>query len=247
MVVLLDLFRLFAGVTVLSFAAFTDWQWRRAPNALWVMLAICGVLALAAEAALDWETMRASWRNLLFIPGFAALVYGLWYFGLVAGGADAKALMALGVLLPFPVHVGDAFPLFANPIPGWPLAASVLGNALLLFLVVPLAYLLWNVAHGHLRFPHLFLGVRRAGARVRQGHVWPMEVIDAEGKRRSRLFPSRMSQAEIDETFDRIHALGDEKVWVTPKVPFMIPLLGGFVAAFFLGDLMLAIMTAVMT
>jgi preflagellin peptidase FlaK len=238
-VVLLDLFRLFLGVTVLSFAAFTDWQWRRAPNALWLLLAIGGVLALAAQAALDPAAMREAWRNLVFIPGFAALVYGLWYFGLIAGGADAKALMAIGVLLPFPVAIGGGFPLLGSPVPDWPLAVSVMSNALLLFLVVPLGFLVWNLAHGDVRLPHAVLGVRREAKRVRQGHVWPMEVFDAEGKRRTRFFPSRMSQAEVDELFDRLHALGRERVWVTPKVPFMLPLLAGFVAAFFVGDLML--------
>lgn len=246
MAVLLDLLRLFAGVTILSFAAYTDWKWRRAPNVLWVILAIVGVIALAADAALDPRGILAAWPNLVFIPAFAALVYGLWYFGLVAGGADAKALMAIGVLLPFPVALGGIFPLWPNPVPSWPLAVSVLGNSLLLFLVVPAAFLLWNFAHGDFRLPHAFLGVRRPGRLVRQGHVWPMETVDAQGKRTTRYFPSRMDQGEVDDTFDRIHALGDARVWVTPKVPFMIPLLLGFVAAFFVGDLMLSAMFAIM-
>ena len=243
MAVLLDLARLFAGVTLLSFAAYTDWRWRRAPNALWVVMALVGALLLAVEAALDWSGFVARWPYLAFVAGFAVAIYAFWWLGLIAGGADAKALMALGVLLPFPLAFTEALPLWQGPMPG---SFTVLGNSLLLFLVIPLAMLAWNLAHGHARFPHAFLGVKREAALVRRGHAWPMEVVDAEGKRRTRLFASRMSDQEIEETFERVQALGKEKVWVSPKIPFMIPLLAGFLAAFTLGDILLALMREVM-
>ncbi len=239
MVLFLDLFRLFAGVTILSFASYTDWQWRRAPNVLWMILAIVGLGVLAVETVLDPAAMAASWRSLLFIPIFAGVVYGLWYFGLIAGGADAKALMALGVLMPFPVTLGASVPLWAPPVPNWPAALSVFANSLIFFMVIPAAFLVWNFAHAHFRLPHAILGVKRPARRVLQGHRWPREVIDEEGNRSTRYFPSRMDAAEVSALFERVQALGDEKVWVTPKVPFMLPLLAGFVAAFFLGDLMM--------
>lgn len=242
MALFLDLVRLFTGVTLLAFAAYTDWRWRRAPNALWSIMALVGVLVLSAEAALDWDTFVAGWRNLAFIPVFIVIVYGLWYFGLIAGGADAKALMALGVLLPYPVMLGAPFPLLENPIPSWPLAVSVLGNSLLLFLAVPLSFVFWNLSRGHVRLPHAVLGIKRKAKDVQRGHMWPMEIVDEDGTRRTKLFPSRLAQDEIDALFERVQALGEEKVWVTPKVPFMIPLLLGFVAAFYIGDLMLGLM-----
>lgn len=240
MAVLLDLVRLFAGVTLLSFGAYTDWRWRRAPNVLWLLMAAVGVVLLAAEAALDWPGFAARWPYLAFVAGFAVVIYGFWWLGLIAGGADAKALMALGVLLPFPLALFDGVPPWQGPMPG---AFAVLGNSLLLFLAVPLSLLVWNLAHGHVRLPHAILGVKREARHVRRGHQWPMEVVDAEGKRSTRLFASRLSDQEIDETFERIQALGDEKVWVTPKIPFLLPLLGGFLLAFFLGDVL---MTALM-
>lgn len=246
MVLALDLVRLFTGVTLLAFAAYTDMRWRRAPNLLWAAMATVGLLVLVAEAALDWPGFAARWPNLLFIPLFALVIYALWFVGLIAGGADAKALMALGVLVPFPVMLGGPFPMLLHPIPGWPAAASTLGNTLLLFLVVPLAFLLWNVAHGHLRLPHAFLGVKRRAKDVRRGHVWPMESVEEDGSRRTRLFPSRLAQPDIDALFERVQALGDERVWVTPKVPFMVPLLAGFACAFFVGDLMLALLLRLM-
>lgn len=243
MAVLIDLVRLFAGVTLLSFAAYTDWRWRRAPNALWVAMATIGVLLLAVEAALDWSAFQARWPYLAFIVGFAAVIYAFWWLGLIAGGADAKALMALGVLLPFPLALAEGVPPWQGPLPG---SFTVLGNSLLLFLVIPLAFLVGNLARGHVRFPHMLLGVKREAAGVRRGHQWPMETVEADGSRRTRLFASRMSTQEVDEAFERVQALGREKVWVSPKIPFMLPLLAGFVASFLVGDVLLRLLRQVM-
>lgn len=237
----LDLVRLFVGVAVLSFAAYTDWQWRRAPNVLWLLLAGLGAVLLAVETALDPAAMAARWPYLAFVPAFAAIVYALWWFGLIAGGADAKALMAIGVLLPFPLLLTEGVPVIDTPMPA---AFSVLGNSLLAFLVVPVGLAAWNVIHRDFAFPYLFLGVRREAAQVQRGHTWPMETVDADGNRRKRLFASRMEDSEIEETFARVQALGKERVWVTPKVPFMIPLLVGYVATFTVGDLFTGAMLA---
>lgn len=239
----LDLARLLVGVAILSFASWTDWRWRRAPNVLWWIVAAAGLTLLAAEAVLDLDAVRARWPYLVTIPVFAGLIYGFWYLGLIAGGADAKALMALALLLPFPVVLAEGVPPWASPLPG---AFTTMGNALIAFLVVPLALLAWNLAHGDVRIPHALLGVRRRGADVRRGHAWPMETIGADGARRTRLFASRMSSSEADEQMARLQALGDARVWVTPKIPFMLPLLAGFVATFFLGDVLMTGLRAVL-
>ena len=242
MLPLLDLFRLFIGASVLAFASYTDWRWRRAPNALWLIVAGAGLALLAIEATLDLRSVLDRWPYLAAAPVLILVVYGLWWTGLIAGGADAKALMALAILAPFPLALGGSFPPWQAPVPG---GFTILGNSLLLFLLIPAAFLVWNVAHGDLRFPHVFLGVKRRARDVRRGHQWPMEVVDEAGARRTRLFASRMSDEEIEATFERVQALGDERVWVSPKVPFMIPLLAGFLAAFFVGDILMGLMARV--
>lgn len=232
---ILDLIRLFSGVSLLGFASYTDWKWRRAPNVLWLAMAGIGIGVLGIELTLDPSGTLARWPYLAGALALMALVYGLWWVGLIAGGADAKALMALAVLLPFPLALADGMPLLASPLPG---GFTVLGNSLIAFLLVPLGFLLWNVAHGDLRAPHLLLGMKKRASDVRRGHQWPMEVVDETGARRTRLFASRMSDHEIEETFARVQALGDERVWVSPKIPFMIPILAGLLLAFFVGDLL---------
>jgi prepilin signal peptidase PulO-like enzyme (type II secretory pathway) len=39
---------------------------------------------------------------------------------------------------------------------------------------------------------------------------------------------------------------GIKDIWVTPKIPFMIPLLAGFLTSFFLGDILSAIIFSFM-
>src|SRR5439155_22231038 len=146
-------------------------------------------------------------------------------------------------LVPFPLKLADGIPLWPSPMPG---SFALLGNSLILFLAVPLGILLWNLAHGDVRFPHLVLGVKRRAADVRRGHAWPMEFVQPDGSRRTRLFASRMAEGEIDEAFERLQALRDERVWVSPKVPFMVPMLAGYVAAFVLGDVMTTVLANVL-
>jgi archaeal preflagellin peptidase FlaK len=170
-------------------------------------------------------------------------VYASWWFGLIAGGADAKALLALTLLVPFPIRLLDSLPLWQAPVPG---SFTIFGNSLVLFLAIPIGLLVWNLAHGHARLPHALLGVKREARLVRRGHAWPMEIVQPDGSRKTRLFASRMPDSDVEEAFERVQALGSEKVWVTPKIPFMIPLLAGFLAAFTLGDLLFTLLSRVM-
>lgn len=226
----LDLARLFAAVSVLGFASWTDWRWRRAPDALWWVLGGIGAVLLLGQVATQDATARW-WPLLAASLLFAALSFGFYWVGLLAGGADAKALVALAILLPFPLHLG-AFPLLASPLPS---AFAALGNALVAFLVVPIALLMVNLARRDVRFPHALLAVRMPLESVRIGHYWPMEYVK-DGAVRTMYMPSRFVWE--DEDWEALRAAGKERVWATPKVPFMVPLLAGVVAAFFLGDLL---------
>lgn len=224
----LDVARLGVAAGVLAFASYTDWRWRRAPDLLWLVAGVAGLALLLAEAALDPAVPR-QWPLLAASGLFAAMVLGLHALGLLAGGADAKALMALALLLPLPLHLGP-FPLHPSPLPP---AFGVLGDALLAFLAVPLGLLAANAARGHLRWPFALLALRMPIEDARRKHYWPMEYVK-DGEVRTMWMPSRFLWE--DEDWDALKAAGRTDVWVTPKVPFMLPLLAGLVAAAFYGD-----------
>lgn len=237
-----DLARLFVACTLLAFASYTDWRWRRAPNVLWAIMLGCALAILAVDAALDFEGVRSRWPYLLGALAFAAIVYGFWYVGLIAGGADAKAIMALAVLLPFPLALAPGVPAWESPLPG---AVAVLANSLLAALLVPIVTFVANVARGDFALPFSLLGYRKPVASLDAGHAWPMEWVDDEGNLKRALFASRRS-LDLEEQKERLAAKGVAKVWVTPKVPFMIPLLAGLVLAFTAGDVLFAAVGALL-
>jgi preflagellin peptidase FlaK len=39
-----------------------------------------------------------------------------------------------------------------------------------------------------------------------------------------------------------LRAAGVDRVWVTPQTPFMVPLFGGFILAFVVGNLLIGIL-----
>lgn len=217
---------------VLAFASWTDWNWRRAPNVLWIVVALAALVLLAVDLAAEPGRILAQWGYLAAAPFVAGFFWLAWRFRLIAGGADAKALMAFALLLPLPLDLGG-LPLVRSVFPG---SVAVLADSLLAFLLVPVGFALWNVAHGSFRFPHLLLGRAVPVADLGTGHDWPMERVE-DGRVRTTWFAHRRTD-DVEELQAALTKAGRSKAWVTPKVPFMLPLLVGFVAAFVVGDIL---------
>jgi len=228
------------GTSLLAFAAYTDWRWRRAPNVLWLVMAAAGLVLLVADA-FPLSTLRDRWPYLVAMPVFVVAVYAAWWFGLIAGGADAKALMAIAILAPFPVAL-PGLPLLAGPLPA---SFVVLVDSLVAFLVIPVALLVGNALRGDFGFPVMLLGYRKPVAALGVGHDWPMERVDEEGRVRRVLFASR-SGLELSEVQESLAKAGVQRAWVTPKIPFMLPMLVGFVLAFTVGDVLTPAIAAVL-
>ncbi len=73
---------------------------------------------------------------------------------------------------------------------------------------------------------------------AREKFVWPLEKL-VDGKRKFVHMPKNF---DADEEFDAFQKHGINRIWVTPKIPFMIPLLVGYICAFTLGDILYTIM-----
>lgn len=236
-----DLVRVATGTAVLLFASWTDLQWRRAPNLLWWLVAAVGAIVLAAELLAAPQEVLSSWPYLVVAPAFAGAMLGAWRLGLLAGGADAKALASLAILLPFPVHVAPGIPLLPSPMPG---AFTVMADSLLVVLVLPLAFLVRNLARGDLRFPALLLGYRLPLEDLGETWCWPMEHPDPDGPGTAVSYLPNRGPPFTRDSLRELEERGVEEVWVTPKVPYMVPLAGGLVAAFTLGDVLYAALAA---
>ena len=229
-IALLDSIRLITGTILLAYASYTDIKTRRAANILWILMALVGAILLVLQY------LEGGYPNiwyLAFIPIMIALMYLFFQMRLLFGGADAKALMALAILVPIQPHIGD-FPLWLSFLPGsW----TIFANATILFLFIPLSLFVYNIAKGNLRFPHSFMGYVISVEQAKQTFVWPMEKIK-DGKRKLVYMPKNF---DIEEELAEFEKHGITDIWVTPKIPFMIPLLAGFLVSFILGDILLQI------
>jgi preflagellin peptidase FlaK len=227
-IALLDGIRLIIGTILLAYASYTDIKTRRAPNILWVIMAIVAVVLLVIQYV---EGGYPNIWYLVFIPIMMGLMYLFFQMRLLFGGADAKALMALAILVPIQPRMGT-FPLWASFLPGsW----SIFANATILFLFIPLSLLLYNIITHNIRFPHSLLGYVISVDKAKQKFVWPLEKIK-DGKRKLMYMPKNF---DINEELAEFEKLGISEIWVTPKIPFMMPLLIGFIVSFLLGDLLL--------
>jgi len=164
---------------------------------------------------------------------------------LLGGGADAKCLMALTLLVP-------TYP-DASPFPGFtadprvqpafqaifPFSFVVLVDAAVLQLVVPVGLFIYNLTRGDIGIQS-FLGYR-APLDPFPKHVRLMERITDRGEHVVVLRPKRESDPTPE--IAKLRAAGIRRAWVTPWVPFMVPLLGGFLLAFLAGNLLVAVLS----
>ena len=178
------------------------------------------------------------------------LIYQAFYqVGLLRGGADTKGLIALTLLVPFHPETSP-LPLLQPPAAVlsamrvvFPFSLVVLVDAAVLMLAVPLAYLILNLARGEFEWPVGFLGTKVPIDAVPR-HAWVMERVDARGERYAVLFPSR--KADESEEIAKLRAVGSTRIWVEPKIPFVLLLFLGFLVAVLVGNLLVGLLTAVL-
>lgn len=157
------------------------------------------------------------------------VIYQLMYLtGLLRGGADAKCVISLTVA--FLTYPGFwIFPLITVP-EGllseiFVFSLSVLFYALL-FSLTAVIYFLWrNIRDGNI-CKRMFTGYVMDIEDAMDSYVWPMDdVIDGGLK------SIRIPEFNID-VYDRLISNGEKRVWVTPMIPFIVPI---FVAFIFTG------------
>lgn len=188
-----DLLRLVA-VPAFGWAAWRDVKVRRVPNRLWYPLAALGVVLLAWDAwtlgALGGPTtVRGQFfviRLAVSLGTVVPLAYLFWRFGWF-GGADAKALMTLAVLVPsvpwytLPVG-GDPLLLPMNPSPLGVFSLTVFTNAALLAVAYPGYLTVRNLLAGE-RGRALFIGKRVPVESIPRRHGSLLETPDGYTRR----------------------------------------------------------------
>jgi len=227
--------RLILGTIILLYASYTDIKTRRASNVLWIIMGGVGIVLIIIQY------LQGGFPNLwylLFIPIIIILMYALFQMRLIFGGADAKAMMALALLVPV-MPTLNSFPLWPSFMPwSW----VIFANSVILFLAIPISLFVYNAAKRDLSMPYAFLGYKMTVEDAKQKFVWPLEKF-VDGKRKFSRIPEDFDETTFLKAFEDA---GITEIWVTPKIPFMVPLLAGFLTAFFLGDIISALMQAVL-
>ncbi len=174
---------------------------------------------------------------LAMIPAIMLFAFGMYFFYIIHGGADAKAIITLAVLVPFypdlPYITHRAISQELIPLTEafFPFTLVILLNSSLIVLVFPISYFVINLLKGDIDLPLMFFGYKKKVEDIEDSFVWPMEFYE-DGELKTELFPRSGSE-------EKIESLRKKKVktaWSTPKLPFIVPMFGGFLISFFIGN-----------
>lgn len=236
-----EYYLIFFPVTILFGAMFFEFKplfdrEKKAFNMKVIMLFIIGILAIIYQ----FHTLSGEsyFYQLLTIPILILVFYIFYQANILHGGADAKALMTLAIFTPFyprfldfplinigPERVSDAVELM------FPFAFLVLMNGVIFVIWIFLAFLIFNASKRDIRMPEMLLGYRMDVDEAEKTFVWPMEKV-VDGKRVRVLFPKNIDEG----TLVKLREHGAKRIWVTPKVPFIVALTGGFIISVFFGN-----------
>lgn len=195
-------------------------------------------VAVAAIMLLGYLWGEAPYfQHLLAVPVMMLAIVAMYMLDLVRGGADAKALISLSVLFPFYPVVGE-LPLIQGETElatiVFPFSFTVLvAAAIIVAVAMPLGFLITNLATRELRFPNALFGRRMDLEKVRKSHVWLMERVE-NGEHVIYTRPRR--DENLGKELELLKSSGVSRVWVTPKIPFMVPMLASLVISAIIGN-----------
>jgi len=166
------------------------------------------------------------------VPILFVIFLGMFASGMIKGGADAKCLITMAMVLQtYPKALG--MPMV--PIPSlhaqiFPFTVAVLMHACLFTVLFIIYYLAVNIKRRDIRVPQMFMGYRSDMNKAAASHVWPMETV-IDGTIRTT------TKAQDPGSIALLRQHGAERIWVTPMVPFIIPLTAAFMFVSFIGNL----------
>ena len=169
----------------------------------------------------------------------------LFEAGVLYGGADAKALIVAGVLVPI-----FAVPLLWAPastsavLAFLPFSVALLTNAAVLSVAIPIAIAVRNVARGEFSFPRGFTGFTVSVEELPHRFVWVRDSALGEDTLAEDAETSADDTRRRTEIATRLRDRGVRRVWVTPQLPFLVLMAAGAFAALLAGNLLLDLFAA---
>jgi preflagellin peptidase FlaK len=243
---MIEIFKILFTMPFLLYSCYSDLKTRRVSNRLWKYMLVSGSVLVLYEIFIG----GIPYLKVLFLSGVIVFVSVYILFQLGAfGGGDAKGLIVLSIFFPlYPVFrfSGETYPLLGIPLVGL-FTFTVLGNALLLTVLVPLGMFCYNLLHFSpemLKKPlYMFIGYRTEISSLKyKQHLGLLEKFefDEKGSLKRRYVRAGLNfdanqKPELEEYMKK--GLIGKEVWVTPGLPFMLSITAGFITAVVFGNL----------
>jgi len=257
-----DLARTITALLFLFYASWSDYKTREVSNRVWLFFAP-PALALTLAELLLYDSSHLLYYGICF--GLTAAFAVILFYAGGFGGADAKALMCLGLALPFyPTKMfmpllGEISPISRTFFP-----ITVFSNSALFAASTAVIMFLYNAFWRLKTHRELFEGEQKkesigkkilvmiTGYKVsinklkEKWHIYPLEDIEDRNEKESRrklvILPKDEGRNDIVERLDKAAASGkiQDKVWATPGLPMLIFVTAGLVVALVFGDIIWA-------
>lgn len=241
---MLDILKIIFCIPFLIYSCYSDIKTRRVSDNVWYIMLAGGAFFIL------YDTSNYGVPHLARLLISAILMYVFLeiysrlstFFNIrMMGGADAKLLLVLAIIFPVYPTINTVFPLI---VPLNLFAFSVLGDAVAVAMIIPIGFAIYNLAKTGLRIDkpaYIFTGYKTKISEIANKRVWIIQDFEEINGRIKSSY--KRGGIEIDEKV--LSKLNDllkkglikNEVWVTPKLPFMIPLTVGFFIAVFYGDL----------
>lgn len=247
----LDFAAFVVSLFFLSYSAYSDLRIREVSDRVWMAYLPVALVVLFFRIILIPHMLVVPIVSVLVTTSLSFLASYLGLFG----GADAKALICLGVT--FPTYPQFVKPLLTISNPLFPLAVLYNGYLFSLSTVfyVVMKNLSWKYKTGRSLFENhedaalftkiaTFVTGYRTDFRTlkEKVYLYPMEEVSRSNDGSSRIL-RLFTHADI-ERGDLLRDLAEhlkdgEEVWVTPGIPLLVFLLMGLISTVFIGDILI--------
>lgn len=215
---------------ILFYEWFVDW------DKVYSYISIAVSLLLFLFALLYAILKKIYITPLLVMTLLILLFRALYRIRVIKGRADARALMSIALLQPtYPRSLFSIFPIWTPKYVEiveitFPFTFLTLLYAGIFFLLFLLGMGIMNALKGDIG-REMFIGYRLPLDEVQHHHVWLMERV-VDGEHVIYLSPCEHTQEDIEH----LRRIGQDKVWVQPKIPFIVFITAGLFAAYLLGN-----------
>jgi len=254
---ILECCRALLSITFLIYASWSDYRTREVSNTVWILFAPLAFVLTFLEIYI-YEISQLPFYGMCFglTTAFAIILFYSGGFG----GADAKALMCLALVLPFhPENLTKPFFGEVSPISQTFFPMTIFSNSVLLAAATAIYMLLrnifWRQKTGRKLFERglgesfgrkllvLVTGYKIPIDKLKQKwHLYPLEDVEKteNGLRRKLvLLPKDEGREAIVERLSTAVENGkiQNTVWATPGLPMLIFITVGLITALLFGDI----------